>query len=282
MVRNNNGNFFNNDDNNYYEITLTIYGKTLIPNERELAFLTIEAQNCRDRWGKDEEEAPLSCSHRLLDEITLKSEIFRLCLKLVEWPGHARMKAVNPEITTEIPDNIQFTSSYNMDELVKNLQSLVLEKLQSGELVATGFDERFPIDSAAVRIPPDRWKLLAPDFPKSEARTKNLILQDIHVRRRADRGAIAQPYQSLVESAPTAPTPMQPAIKPKHKGGRPRLDEAAFKAFNLVAEECGLNECLKMSGKALANRALTKTTEVRTSKLESMVTPWKRRARNCS
>jgi hypothetical protein len=64
------------------------------------------------------------------------------------------------------------------------LEADLVEKLRRGTLSCVGFDLRSPLDRGAVTIAPDLWRVLEPDFDKSEARAGDLVIQD---QRRAWR-----------------------------------------------------------------------------------------------
>ena len=66
-------------------------------------------------------------------------------------------------------------------ELQSLLQTDLLSKLRNGELLAIGYDLRQSIDAKPIEITPDRWRVLKPDFEKSEATTAGLIVTGISV-----------------------------------------------------------------------------------------------------
>ena len=64
-------------------------------------------------------------------------------------------------------DSEQWVSRYR--HLRQRLEEELIEKLRNGTLVASGYDSNAPIDAPAVTIPPDRWRVLTPDFDESTA-----------------------------------------------------------------------------------------------------------------
>lgn len=84
----------------------------------------------------------------------------------------------------------------------------------------------------------------------------------------------AQVASVLSETTGAVSTPPGQSA-PKSVGGRPSKDTAAFQAFGAVLSEKGVEFCLKLSNKALAREATTKTLEVGQSKLEKMASAWK-------
>jgi hypothetical protein len=67
--------------------------------------------------------------------------------------------------------------------LRKQLEDEILEKLRVGELSATGYDSRAPIDAPPVAIPAARWRILRADFKESSAASGNILIQGIQVSR---------------------------------------------------------------------------------------------------
>lgn len=51
----------------------------------------------------------------------------------------------------------------------RELREALVDKLLRGEVHATGFATNHPLDSPAAVIPPDRWRILIPDFDESSA-----------------------------------------------------------------------------------------------------------------
>jgi hypothetical protein len=68
-------------------------------------------------------------------------------------------------------------------ELQSVLEKALVSRLQSGDLFATGYDNRAPIDTQASRLPPDRWRVLEVDFAKSEATGQGFTISGILVFR---------------------------------------------------------------------------------------------------
>jgi hypothetical protein len=63
----------------------------------------------------------------------------------------------------------------------QTLQQYLRDKLQSGELYATGYAADTPLDRNAPKVAADRWRILEPDFQKSEARSPTGIIVGILV-----------------------------------------------------------------------------------------------------
>ena len=51
----------------------------------------------------------------------------------------------------------------------RELREALVDKLLRGEVHATGFGTNHALDSPAAAIPPDRWRILIPDFDESSA-----------------------------------------------------------------------------------------------------------------
>ena len=64
----------------------------------------------------------------------------------------------------------------------EDLEASLIEKLQAGLLVATGYDSRLAIDAPPVTIPADRWPMLKPDFKSSTVAGPGMQITGILVR----------------------------------------------------------------------------------------------------
>lgn len=51
----------------------------------------------------------------------------------------------------------------------RELEAALVDRLRSGDVYATGFSPLAPIDQPAARIAADRWRVLRPDFARSQA-----------------------------------------------------------------------------------------------------------------
>lgn len=66
-------------------------------------------------------------------------------------------------------------------KLRDQLEGQVLQSLQAGSLIATGYENRSVTDPP-VTIPPDRWRTLQPDFINSTATGEGIKLVGLQVR----------------------------------------------------------------------------------------------------
>jgi hypothetical protein len=73
-------------------------------------------------------------------------------------------------------------------ELRRQLETELMDKLRRGELAATGYDMRLALDAKPVVLSADRWRVLAPDFERSAARTGAVEVSGIRVTERARAG----------------------------------------------------------------------------------------------
>lgn len=63
------------------------------------------------------------------------------------------------------------------------LEEAFILRLQKGELLAVGYDTRSGVDSKPVIVPPDRWRILKPDFQNSIAESSTFSLEGVRVFR---------------------------------------------------------------------------------------------------
>ncbi len=63
------------------------------------------------------------------------------------------------------------------------LEDAFIQRLQKGELLAVGYDTRSGVDSKPAIVPPDRWRVLKPDFQNSIAKSSTFSLEGVRVFR---------------------------------------------------------------------------------------------------
>ena len=107
-----------------------------------------------------------------------------LQLKQQGYDGHQLFFAGGPETESE-----RKQARYRY--LREQLEAELLEKLKAGELMATGYDERAPIDARKITIPADRWRTLTANFQESSAVTGNVVITGIQLLRSTSRAAVA-------------------------------------------------------------------------------------------
>jgi hypothetical protein len=71
--------------------------------------------------------------------------------------------------------------SFRLQDRRRLLQHSLMRQLRAGTLIATGYASDAPLDRPAARITPDRWRVLQPDFERSEARGVGLLVVGILV-----------------------------------------------------------------------------------------------------
>jgi hypothetical protein len=81
--------------------------------------------------------------------------------------------------TGEVPPTFHQIQATRYLTLRDQLESKLLSKLHSGELVAIGFGSHAPLES--VVIPPERWRALTPDIYQSLAKAEGLVISGIRV-----------------------------------------------------------------------------------------------------
>jgi hypothetical protein len=72
-------------------------------------------------------------------------------------------------------------NSFRLQDRRRRLQHSLMTELRDGTLIATGYASDAPLDRPAARITPDRWRVLQPDFERSEARGAGLLVVGIRV-----------------------------------------------------------------------------------------------------
>lgn len=89
--------------------------------------------------------------------------------------------------------------------LRQQLEAALIDRLQTGELVASGYDARAPVDAPSARIPAHRWRSLSLDFDNAAAtdgglRVSGLLIAPAEVTpvRRATAAAERECQEWLV------------------------------------------------------------------------------------
>jgi hypothetical protein len=77
------------------------------------------------------------------------------------------------------------------------LEGELMEKLRTGELVATGYDSRAVIDAPPNTIPADRWRTLTANYKESSATMGNVVITGIQVLRPTAQAPAPQPRPGL-------------------------------------------------------------------------------------
>lgn len=70
-------------------------------------------------------------------------------------------------------------------DLQRQVERSLLSMLNEGELIATGYDSRKPIDSDVVAIPAEAWEHREPDFKESRLSGRGFEVTGIRIVRRA-------------------------------------------------------------------------------------------------
>lgn len=105
-------------------------------------------------------------------------------IKQLEREGYAgpRMWIVEGPVTEDDRKGFRY------DELREQLRAELVDKLRHGMLIASGYDSRGSIDAPPVTIPPDRWRIVSPDFDDSSAIAGSFTITGILVH---EAGALA-------------------------------------------------------------------------------------------
>jgi len=107
------------------------------------------------------------------------------------------------------------------------LEVALIEDLRQGKLIASGYDSRAAIDALAVVIPPDRWRVLVPNFEDSSATANGVTIIGILI-------AAADPAGSQV----TVRLRLKQRQREIYLDGEKRsIAEQPFKVLWLLAEK---------------------------------------------
>jgi DNA-binding winged helix-turn-helix (wHTH) protein len=124
----------------------------------------------------------------------------------------ARHGCGGPHIRQYTPEKVD--GFFRHQDLRAMLERKLIQKLQQGTLVASGFASHAPLDAPMVTIPPDRWRSLVPDFEASSAADAGVAIAGIVVR---EPDPAAAPSTAM---SPTAEVRSTTRVEPDLKSAR--------------------------------------------------------------
>jgi DNA-binding winged helix-turn-helix (wHTH) protein len=101
--------------------------------------------------------------------------------ELLQLKGEGYDDPLTRYLVSQGPDRVK---AGRFEQLVEELGAEIITLLFEGEFIAISYDPRLPLDSPAVTIPHDRWRVFVPDFLNSTARWGEITISGILVSRK--------------------------------------------------------------------------------------------------